>query len=157
MKTFCGSTCIRRGFVDNRNCRSTQIARLMTGHKTNATGGSSPLEESTMYEKVKALCPDGKIRTVYHDKADFFFSAPAYTRVRGKFVSGFVMKISMAHMPPAMVPESGLEFVPYSQYSHLVPDSIRTTKVLWYTKFFPKTPSRHKWIWEPSNQEGVTL
>ena len=129
----------------------------MTGHKTNATGGSSPLEESTMYEKVKALCPDGKIRTVYHDKADSFFSAPAYARVRGKFVPGFVMKISMADMPPAMVPESGLEFVPYSQYSHLVPDSIRTTKVLWYTKFFPKTPSHHKWIWGPSNQEKGIL
>lgn len=143
--------------MDNRNCRSTQIARLMTGHKTNATGGSSPLEESTMYEKVKALCPDGKIRTVYHDKAGFFFSAPAYARVRGKYVSGFVMKISMAHMPPAMVPESGLEFVAHTKYSRLVPDSIRTTKVLWYTKFFPKTPFRHKWIWGPSNQEKEIL
>ena len=100
-----------------------------------------------MYEKVKALCPDGKVRTVYLGGADSFFSAPARTRVRGKYVSGFVMKISMAHMPPAMVPESGLEFVPYTQHSHLVPDSIRTTKVLWYTKFFPKTPFRHKWIW----------
>ena len=55
-----------------------------------------------MYEKVKALCPDGKIRIVYHEKVDSFFSVPAYTRVRGKYVSGFVMKISRADMPPAM-------------------------------------------------------
>lgn len=125
----------------------------MTGHKTNATGGSSPLEESTMYEKAKALCPDGKVRTVYHGGADSFFSAPARTRVCGRYVSGFVMKISMADMPPTMLPESGLEFVAHTKYSRLVPDSIRSTKVLWYTKFFPKTPFRHKWIWEPSSQE----
>lgn len=107
--------------------------------------------------KVKAICPDGKVRIVYHSGADSFFTAPAYTHVRGKYVSGFVMAVSAACLPPTMIPKSGLEFVAHTKYSHLVPDSIRGTKVLWYTKFFPGTPFRYKWIWEPSNQERGML
>lgn len=34
---------------------------------------------------------DGKIRRVYVGLPDSFFSAPAYTRVKGHYVRGFVM------------------------------------------------------------------
>ena len=119
----------------------------MTGHKTN-NRGPSPLEESTMYEKAKALCPDGKVRVIYHGEADSFFSAPAYARIRGKYVSGFVMKISMVDMPPTMLPKSGLEFVPYTRNAHLIPDTLKSTKAIWDKTFPHALPPKYRWIWE---------
>lgn len=110
-----------------------------------------------MYRKTKALCPDGKVRIVYCRDADTFFTAPAHVRVRGKYVSGFVTSISEAFLPPTMLPETRLEFVAHTRNAHLVPDTIRATKILWYSKFFPGTPFRYKWIWEPSNQERGML
>jgi len=44
-----------------------------------------------MKRRGAAMLPDGKVRRVYVGLPDSFFSAPAYTRVKGRYVRGFVM------------------------------------------------------------------
>ena len=101
-----------------------------------------------MYEKAKALCPDGKVRTVYHGEADSYFSAPAHTQVHRRYIAGFVTSISEVDVPPSMIPESGLQFIPYTRNAHLVPDTLKTTKALWDKTFPHALPPKYRWIWE---------
>lgn len=104
-----------------------------------------------MYIKTKALCPDGKIRTVYRGDADTFFSAPARIKVRGRGVSGFVTPISEVDLPPTMIPGSRLQFVPFTRNAHLIPDTLKSTKAIW-DKTFPRAlPPKYRWIWERSS------
>ena len=63
--------------------------------------------------KGKAICEDGVIRTVYAGVADTFFSIPAHTRVRGKYVGGFLTVDSDDEG------ERELYFDAYSKYDHL--------------------------------------
>ena len=101
-----------------------------------------------MYEKVKALCPDGKIRTVYRGDADTFFSTPAWTRSSGRYVSGFVMALSEVDLPPTMFEKAKFQFVPYSRFDHLMPDTLKSTKSIWLKTFTHALPPRYRWIWE---------
>ena len=95
-----------------------------------------------MYKKVKALCPDGKIRVVYWVMAG---SNHAWTRIHERYVPGFLDFLSEVDLPPSMIPESRLEFVPYPK-NH-IPNTLRSTSALW-EKTFPKAlPPKYRWIW----------
>ena len=120
----------------------------MTGHRTNATGGSSPPEENIMYKKDKALCPDGKVRTVHHGDADSYLAASAWTKVRRKYVGGFVISRSAVDLPPTMFEKAKFQFVPYSRFDHLMPDTLKSTKAIWSKTFPHALPPIYRWIWE---------
>lgn len=107
----------------------------------------SPLEKNTMYRKTTALCSDGKVRTVYYSPADSFFTNPAWTRVRGRYVPGYITSISEVDLPPTMIPKSKLEFVPCSQNSSYIPNLLRSTKAIWDRTFPMALSAKYRWIW----------
>lgn len=43
-----------------------------------------------LHRRCYALCPDNKLRVVKCGVADTFFSIPAYARIKGKRVKGFI-------------------------------------------------------------------
>ena len=101
-----------------------------------------------MYEKVKALCPDGKVRTVVHGEPDTYFSCPAWTSVRGRYIPGFVTTLTAADVPSTMIPPSRLQFVPDPRFAYLVPDTLRTTKALLDRTYLIQLPPKYRWVWE---------
>lgn len=106
------------------------------------------MRKNIMYKKTKALCPDGKVRVIYHGEADTYFSAPAWTSVRGKYVSGYVTTLNASEVPSTMIPPSRLQFVPFSRNAYLIPDTLKTTKAILDRTYFNQLPPKYRWIWE---------
>ena len=96
--------------------------------------------------KVKAICPDMKVRTIYFGSQTDLFSNQAWTRIKGKYVAGFIDVILKADLPPSMMPSSSLEFVAYKRYG--IPNYIRTVKALWQRKQGAIAWTKESlWIW----------
>ena len=57
--------------------------------------------------KNKALCPDARIRTVYHERLGTY-GAHAWTRIAGQYTPGHVLPIDR---------DAGLKFIPYTETS----------------------------------------
>lgn len=77
-----------------------------------------------LYSGAKALCPDGKVRTVKRiaETADTFFSVPAAVAAKGKTVAGFITFVTRSGLSTE-TPDDPLivKFVPYTyRKNHVV-------------------------------------
>lgn len=101
--------------------------------------------------KAKALCPDAKIRVVYHGEPDTFFSIPASVTVsrNGKKVKvrGYLAAINMDSIPPSLRTEKGLEFRPYVGYRGIIPNYLSSIEAI-YRKATTEDPPKWRWIWD---------
>lgn len=101
--------------------------------------------------KSKAVCPDGRIRTVWYDEPDTFFSAPAYTFIkvggRSKRISGFVSVADKYNLPPSLIPESKLEFTAHQKFLKVMPNHLLTVKAMW-EKSHNWHLSNWRWVWD---------
>lgn len=100
--------------------------------------------------KAKALCPDAKIRVVYHGEPDTFFSIPASVTVsrNGKRIRihGYLTGIGPDSVPPSLHTKKGLEFRPYMEYREILPNYLPSVKAI-YLKATTGCPPKWRWIW----------
>jgi hypothetical protein len=68
------------------------------------------------YSKGRALCPDGKVRTLKRiaESADTFFSVPAAVTYKGKTVAGYVtVETIQGYSTPDALDPLVVKFIPY--------------------------------------------
>ena len=64
--------------------RTTSLQSEERAYNTYAGG------HSRSNRRARAICADGKVRTITVGIPDTYFSIPGHTRIAGKYVSGFV-------------------------------------------------------------------